>query len=613
MKYEPFPIYDYKYGKVTAKESWLLPYDAFVNMKNCYIKNGAIRKRDGYTEFGQLVHTNTATSADTLQTIPVMGIYNYITNGTKTLIACDKQRVNKYDVGSSAFVDLTRNKIRFKHNSIQNWTPSATAVIKGGTSGATGTVESVIVDTGTFAGNNANGTIVFVNGSITGTFQDAEELQQNGTPANKAGTSNGANTDDVFTGESTDYFKFATWYDTLYMTNNNDIIQKYDGTALTRYHIDLDVEGGPDNDINTAKFIMIIKGRIVIFNINERGTTYRQRARWCDPNSPTVWPDDNYLDCDTDEEITGVTVLNNVVYVTFENSVYRFTYTGDVDLPFVFDRVSGDYGNDAPQSVVSFAEEFLFINKSNIIGCNGVQSYIADLVNPDYVPTWLLTSLPYSCGVYWKSFKQIWFSFTSANATANADGNYYPDYILVLDIINKSWSIYDIPSHCFGITDLVSSLTWNDVNDVWEDLDVSWDDTSIQQDSDVILIGGNDGKIYRAGYTLTDNGTAVTMELESGDWNPYWKTGNKARLGYVSLFIDSDDDISPTVEFYKNHIDSVWKTVTLDCSGDGTKTWKKIPANGESGEFHKIKIIHSDSNGLLNIHAIMPYFAQGGI
>ena len=54
--YTPFPIYDFRSGIYSAKQPWLAPKDAFRDILNAYIEKGVIKKRKGYTEFGQLSH-----------------------------------------------------------------------------------------------------------------------------------------------------------------------------------------------------------------------------------------------------------------------------------------------------------------------------------------------------------------------------------------------------------------------------------------------------------------------------------------------------------------------------------------------------------------------------
>lgn len=612
--YKPFPIYDLRYGKVTSRDPWLTPPDAFEILRNAHIRLGVLEKRRGYSEFGQMIATNTSTDADTPSTNPIMGIFQHTSNvDVDTLVVLDQDRLNKYDSSeATSFADVTRNQLRFKSGSGQTWMPTATTVIYGNTSHATGTVEAVVIDTGTFAGADANGTIIFTKGTVAGTFSDGEELQQQGTPANVAGVANGANADVVFTGDNTDFFDGVNWNGVLYLTNGNDPIHKFDGTHLTRLHIDLDVEGGPDNDISTAKFIVLHKQRLIIFCITERGTFYGYRARWCDVNDPDTWADLSYIDCPYQGQINGVGFLGDDLYVFFRNKTFRFAYTGDEDLPFAWQLVDSFEGSVAPRSATEFPDEIIFLAKNNMVGLDGNRTYHIDLANPTFVPTWKQDSLLYSQGRIWKDLRQGWMTYTSSAATAHADGNYYPDSVLVWDFIDKHWATYELPIHVMGISNLESSLTWNDVSDAWQDIDWSWADAGLQSGADVRLFGGRDGKIYRVDYTISDDGSAIEMDVRSSRWNPFWKDGYKARLGHIDFLVDADNNASFTVYCYKDTIATSWQSVDVDCSGNDEKIWVRVPCNGEEGEFHRIKIGNNAASNRPRIHAIVPYFAQGG-
>jgi hypothetical protein len=58
MSYQPFPVYNLSSGKITARDPWLLPKDAFETLINCHLRRGVLEKRKGYTEFGRIVHTD---------------------------------------------------------------------------------------------------------------------------------------------------------------------------------------------------------------------------------------------------------------------------------------------------------------------------------------------------------------------------------------------------------------------------------------------------------------------------------------------------------------------------------------------------------------------------
>jgi len=683
--YKPYPIYDMRTGKKTDTEPWLLPKDGFETLSNCRLKKGVLEKRKGYSFFGQHLEVDTSTKAPTLQTNPIMGIFNHYTGSSEQLIIMDQDRICKYltspsldkditafsdagggevqaaceghgfvdddkvtisgttnyngtfnitkvdadnfkftdtwvsddGTGSASqekFLDLTRHKIRFKHASKQTWSPAVGETVEGATSGATGEVAEVIVDTGTFGGSDANGTIIFVNGSVTGTFNtNGEDLFESGTPANIVGEADGTGTDDEFTGDNTNFFWLENWGEVSYITNNNDVIQKYNGTNLSRLHIDLDVEGGPDNDVTSAKLIFALKQKLVIFDITERGSDYHQRARWSENNDVTTWKDANYIDADTDEWIISADFIGDNLIVFFERSVWKFSYTGDPDQPFRWDRVDSVEGCYAQMSIVAFSDELFGVGPTRLVGTDGRETYGIDERIPDFMLEWTQNSVSYSYSLVVEEEREALISYTSQDASAHNDGNTYPDRLLVLNYEDNSFSTYGIETHCMGYSSLESDLILDDIDDALDDIDYSFDDKSLQAGYPTTLFGTSGGMIYKMNDTGADNGADIEFSAVSGQWNPFTEQGLKARLGWIDFLVDVDSDVTFDVENYINTDTSYFQLKTVTCEavdGSDDMAWHRVFVGAEAA-FHRINITNNASANRPRIHAIVPYFEEG--
>jgi len=513
------------------------------------------------------------------------------------------------------FIDLTRNKIRFKHAGNQNWAVAADDTIKGATSGATADVEAVVVDTGTLAGTDANGTIIFKNGTVAnGPFTDGEELQKNGTPASIVGNADGANTDDEFTGDNTNFPWVENWREISYITNDNNVLQKYDGSSLTRFHIDLDVEGGPDNDVTRCKLIFVIKQRIVIFEVTERGVTHRQRGRWCGINTPHIWKDADYIDAPTEDWIVAADFIGDILYFWFERSIWKFDYTGDPDQPFKWKRVVSTEGCSATMSLVSFSDEIIGVGPTRIIATDGREAYGIDDRIPDFMLEWTQSSVPYSYGLVVEEEKQALISYASAEALAHADGNVYPDRALVLNYSDNSFSTYKLPIHCLGYSALESDVTWDDVTDAWEDIDWSWDEKALQAGYPTTLMGGHNGKIYQLNTGGADDGAAIEFQAIYGRWNPFVEQGKKARLGYIDFLVDVDPDVTFDVKSYLNTDSTPFQTKTVTCTavdGSDDKAWHRVDVNAV-GFTHRMELGNNAVANRPRVHAIVPWFEEAG-
>ncbi len=96
MPYQPFLISDLRIGLELDIEPWLLPKDAFSTLDNCYLKDGILQKRLGYTEFG-----------DTLGAVDVVGIHEFVeTDGSRALIVNTINRSYEWNAAGSSFTDL---------------------------------------------------------------------------------------------------------------------------------------------------------------------------------------------------------------------------------------------------------------------------------------------------------------------------------------------------------------------------------------------------------------------------------------------------------------------------------------------------------------------------
>lgn len=696
MPYTAFPILDMQAGKVTRRDPWLLPQDAFETLSDCRIKRGVLEKRRGYALYGQILAISTTTLNPTLQTNPVMGIFNHLSGTTENLLVADQDRLNEYvsgrpvnktltavaDQGGSpnivrfsstshsftadeivtitgttnyngtyrveavtannfdvesayvaetlssaaasqeAFTDLTENKVRFnKTSQTGDFSPGTGDVIKGGTSGATATVASggLMIDYGTIAGQDAFGTIVFGKGTVTGTFQANEDLQNNANAAEIVGQAIAANSDEAFSGDNTDFFWSENWdhdgaSETTYITNNKDPIQIYNGTHLRRLSIDIGTDAArvSANDVNSCLLIIIFKERIVLFSVEENGVSHFQRARWCGIKQPFSWPTANFKDAPTADIIKSADFIGDELYIWFERSVWRFTWTGDSTNPFEWERVSNTEGSVAQMSLVTQDDRQFAVGATRIQLSNGRDVVAADTLIPDFVLDWNQDSLPYSNGLLLDEEKHILMSYASANASAHGDGNVYPDRAVVINYEDNNFATYKLPIHTLGFSNVESDLTWDDIAEAWEDIDYSWNAGQAKSGFPTTLMGNHTGKIFQLNFAGSDDTAAIEFEAVGGRWNPYTKKGHKAKLGYVDFLVDVDADVTFDVLSYINTNTTQFQTKTITCDavrGSDVKVWKRIYVMA-TANFHRIKITNNAANNRPRIHAIVPYFQE---
>jgi hypothetical protein len=582
---------------------------------NRYISGSSVAKT--ITAFadaggGEVTVTATAHGFATGDIITIAGTtsYNGVFNITK--VDADNFKITDTWVSDDAtgtatqepFKDITTLKLRFKTGSsaIQ-----ASDVIVGASSAATATVDAVDIDSGTWAGSDANGTLHL--SSQTGTFTAAENLNiQGGASGVAVNNEGGDSSDNEFTGDDTNFFWVENWRDYGYISNDNDQIQRYNSNnRVTRLNIDLDVEGGPDNDVNNCLLIFSFKGRLILLRTTERGTAHYQRARWCEINDPTTWKDDNWVDAPTEDWLMAADFIGDDLVVWFERSIWKLSYTADADLPFRWDKIVDTEGCYATYSLLTYADEITGIGPTRLIGTDGREAYGIDDRVPDLMLDWNQSALGYCYGLILEEEKQGWESYPSA-------GQSKPNKILVLNYDDNGWSTYDIAVHVLGYSSLESDLTWDDISETWDNSDWSWDDRTLQAGYPTTLMGDTSGLIFQLNDGGSDNGSAIEFEAISGRWNPYVIEGRQARLGWIDFLVDRDIGASFDVLLYLNSETSSYQTSTVTCTDTGTsrdKVWKRV-YTGAIADFHRIEITNNAVANRPRIHAIIPYFKPAG-
>ena len=695
MPYQPFLISDLTEGKVTRRDRWLLPPDGFGTLDNCGLKRGVLEKRRGRSKLGQIVKIDTATQNPTLQTNPVMGVFNHLDGSTEELIVFDKERMNTFvsgkvsgvilltvaDLGGSPnnvrftvatghglaaddvvtitnttnyngtfrveaiaattfdiesafvaetmgatsqanqeqFTDVSKHRIRFDFTAQSGFTPANADVIEQTTSGATGTVDIIIVDYGTFGGQDAVGTIIFQRGTVTGTFNGTDKLFESGTPANIVGDATTVGNDSNWTGDNTDFFWIANW--TLggdaktYITNNKDPLEIYDGTNLTQFSIDIGLDSARtgDNDINSALLVFVVKERIVILNTNENGTDFKQRARWSAIKEPQSWPANSFIDAPTEDAIVTADFLGDDLYVWFENSVWRFVWTGDSVSPFEWQRVSAEDGAIAQMSLTTRNNLQRAIGPTKILGNNGNIVAAIDQKVPDVVLEWNPDSAAFSVSADLEEQRQIYFTYARVETVANADGNKYPDRALIFDYEDNNWSVCSHPIHSIGFSRLESDITW-DLDDAWEDIDFAWNQLDTISGFPFTIIGDHAGILFQINTGGSDDGSDIEFNAATARFNPYSKQGMKAKLWKVEVLCDVDSFVSFDIELFLNSDTTNYSTTTITTTavdGSDDKAWYAA-FSGAVGTFHSANFTNNASGNRPRIHAMRWWFKPSG-
>lgn len=419
-------------------------------------------------------------------------------------------------------------------------------------------------------------------------------------------TISGGSGKNIWDGTESAYIHAMNFQDHLYMTNNLDLVQDYNGTTVSG--LDVIITPGGSNEVYSCLMVFPYKQRLVLLNTSEASDgSCRQRARWCKPKQPNDWTNDGYVDAPTVEWIVSAEFLGDDLIVFFERSVWKLFYTGNADLPFSWEKIVDGEGSYAPMSVSIFSDELVALGPTNVIATDGRDAYRIDAKIPDFALEFNPEKIDWAYAATLDEVKQVWMTYPSLSSE-------YCDKVLVLNYVDNSWFTFTIPITSFGFYKHSEDLRWCDIDQTWDEIESSWDDRTTTAGYPITLAGTRDGTIYRLNDTNADNGSAIEVIIQTGRFNPYKEQGLTCRLGWIDFLVTVDPDVSVDVELYKNFEDTAYATKTLTCSGidlDKDKEWKRIYVNCVA-DTHKIRLYQNMTGGIFEIHAIVPFAKPGG-
>ena len=522
-------------------------------------------------------------------------------------------------INQEQFTDASKLQLRFDSTG-QNFVPAVGETVEQVVAGTnpTGEIERIIVDYGSFASNNAVGTLIIVRGTETDQFETSGQLFKTAT-GNIIGNTQAMLDDGNWTGDNTNFFWIANWTlsgaSRTYISNNNDPMMIYDGTDVTQLNIDIgtDAARAGVNDVDSAMLVFIHKERIVIFSTVENGTSFNQRSRWSGIKQPQSWPTSNFKDAPTEDFIISGGFLGDDLYIWFEKSVWRFAWTGDSVNPFEWERVSSTDGAIAQMSLTVRNNIQRAIGPTKILANNGNIIGPIDEKIPDVVLEWNPDSAAFSSSVDVEEERQIYYAYARPETEANADGNKYPDRLLVQNYEDNNWAVFSHLVHAMGSSSLESDVTW-DLDDAWEDIDFAWATADTVSGFPFTVMGDHSGKVFQLNTGGSDDGAAIEFNAKTARFNPYSKEGLKAMFWKVEFLCDVDPDVSFDVEFFINSEITKYKTTTIVCSavkGSDVKAWHTAFSN-TIGEFHSLNLTNNASGNRPIIHAIRLWFKRAG-
>lgn len=327
----------------------------------------------------------------------------------------------------------------------------------------------------------------------------------------------------VWSGTDNDFFwstnyRGATPSDRLFFTTNfvnnaANPIRYFDGATWTSFQPILTQSGGVATRtfLTQARILLPYYGRLVALNVWETGadgagapdygntTNIFNRARFSQIGSPIAvdaWRSDQFgkggfIDAPTNETITSAIFYKNTLIVFFEKTTWQLRYVGEYGFPFVWERISSDFGAESTFSTILFDEGVLGVGDRAIISSSGINVQRIDLQIPDIVFSFKNRENGHRRVHGIRDFRKelVYWCYSASQLDRK-----FPNFSLVYNYRNNTYAIFRNSVTAFGRLGSPSGISWDSQDVFWDD-DVEWD-TFIQEEYLDTISGNQQGFIH---------------------------------------------------------------------------------------------------------------------
>lgn len=211
-----------------------------------------------------------------------------------------------------------------------------------------------------------------------------------------------------------------------------------------------------------------------------------------------------FIDAPTNEEIVSAAFVKNTLIVFFERSTWQLRYVGEYGLPFLWERISSDFGSESTFSTVIFDDGVLAFGDRAILEANPVGATRIDNQIPDLVFSVLndLEGVKRVCGI--RDFQRELVFWCYPEATSLEETQYFPNKVLVYNYKNNTFAKFDDTITFFGTLQPPDGVTWGRTDIFWDDFDTLWGSVNQQNLFPRIVAGNQQGFIEYYGYVFPD-------------------------------------------------------------------------------------------------------------
>jgi hypothetical protein len=333
----------------------------------------------------------------------------------------------------------------------------------------------------------------------------------------------------IWTGTNTDFFWSTNYQGAdpsvryFFETNNNitagastpyDPIRYYNNSTWTDLvPIIADTpESAAQSKLFQALIVIPYYGRLLALNTWEGltsggvagATNFFARARFSQIGNPTAvdaWRSDQFgkggfLDAPTNESIVSVAFFRNTLIVFFEYSTWQLRYLGEYGLPFIFERISSDFGSVSTFSPIIFDQGVMAVSDRGIIQAGAGEVRRLDDQIPETVFSFEIQnkSPNFVHGIRDFEKEVVYWNYIDASDKGNFQT--YPNTSLLFNYRNNTWAQFRDTITCFGVTQFQFGINWDSTTTYWNSESVTWDNADDQQYSEYVTAGNQQGFVF---------------------------------------------------------------------------------------------------------------------
>lgn len=244
------------------------------------------------------------------------------------------------------------------------------------------------------------------------------------------------------------------------------------------------------------------------------------RNAWLEPNQ-VFKPDTGaallnaggggYVDAPTEEEIVSAQFIKDRLIVYFEQSTWELAYTGNQELPFVWQKINTELGSESTFSSVPFDKVILTVSNTGIHACNGANVERID----EKIPMEVFKirnkfeGVGAVAGIRDYDTEMVYWTFPSSNVLDTA---IFPNRIFVFNYKTGSWAFNEDCITAFGYFEQQEDLIWSNATLTWEQYgQQTWSSGVTQSKHRQVLAGNQQGFVFIVAPDISANATVMMI------------------------------------------------------------------------------------------------------